>query len=99
MMFAGMNVITSPLLEPKPKIQLSENYGGTDKVKAEMNAWLLEKFGREPAKVLLLDGGDTVVMAPSQAAQLRKELREIHPIFEGIHSMMSSGIGGLFHGF
>lgn len=95
MMFAGMNVITSPLLEPKPKIQLSENYGGTDKVKAEMNAWLLEKFGREPAKVLFLDGGDTVVMAPSQAAQLRKEIRDIHPLFGILDHFAPWGFRGL----
>ena len=42
----GLEVRTSPLVQPIPKLQLSLQFNDcTDSFKAEMNKWLLDKFG------------------------------------------------------
>lgn len=98
MQLLGMNVITSPLLEPAPKLALSESCPCSKEVREEFNQWLLDRFGRGEAKVLFLDGDDTIVMAPSHAATLRKELMDLHPLFRMADQVIGP-MGGLFRGF
>lgn len=40
----GMDIIEAPV-RMVPKIQLSENYGGTEEFKQRFNAWLVDMFG------------------------------------------------------
>ena len=72
--FNGMRVVESPHIAEVPRLQLSQNFTAcSDKMKREMNAWLLEKFGTYlPVYVI---GSDTIVMHPEHAAMLRKELK------------------------
>lgn len=94
MMIAGMKVITSPLLEPRAKLSLSDSCPCSKEVREEFNAWLLKEFGREPAKAVVLPTGE-IVMAPSAAHQLKKEILDIHPMFR----MVDRLVGGVFRGY
>lgn len=91
MMIAGMNVITSTLLEPKQKLALGSNCPCSEHVRKEFNQWLLEMFGKEPAKALVLPTGE-IAMAPSAAAKLKREILDIHPMFRMADRLM----GGMY---
>lgn len=44
----GVRVFESPLLEAKPKLKLSPACPVSDEFRAEMDAWLLDRFGVDP---------------------------------------------------
>lgn len=56
-LFSGRKISVSDFMTPKPKIQLSDAYGGTPEFKQEMNAWLLERFGREEEQIIISTEG------------------------------------------
>lgn len=62
----GVRIFESPTLEPKPKLKLSPSCPVSDEFRAEMDAWLLDRFGVDPetlGKSVLVPGG--IAMAPS----------------------------------
>ena len=64
--FAGVRVFESPLLEAKPKLKLSPACPVSDEFRAEMDAWLLDRFGIDPetfGESVVVPGG--IAMAPS----------------------------------
>lgn len=72
--FAGMRVFESPLLEAKPKLKLSPSCPVSDAFRAEMDAWLLDRFGVDPetlGKAVIVPNG--IAMAPSVVRVLRGE--------------------------
>ena len=70
----GIRIIESPLLEPKPKLQLSKACPCSDECRDKFNAWLLERFGREPEHCYMIGkniwGFESIVMAPSSIVKL-----------------------------
>ena len=57
--FAGMRVFESPLLEAKPKLKLSPSCPVSE-FRAEMDAWLLDRFGVHPDTIshaVIVPGG------------------------------------------
>ena len=64
--FAGMRIIEEPA--PPPKIKLSDAVTVSDSFRAEMNAWLLSRFGRVnsllPKNQFLIARDYGVVIAP-----------------------------------
>lgn len=72
--FAGMRVFESPLLEAKPKLKLSPSCPVSDEFRAEMDAWLLDRFGVHPDTIshaVIVPGG--IAMAPSIVRALWKK--------------------------
>lgn len=64
--FAGMRVFESPLLEAKPKLKLSPSCPVSDEFRAEIDAWLLDRFGVHTDTIgsaVIVPGG--IAMAPS----------------------------------
>jgi len=64
--FSGIRIFESPLLEAKPKLKLSPACPVSDEFRAEMDAWLLDRFGVDPetlGKSVVVPGG--IAMAPS----------------------------------
>lgn len=66
----GIGIVESPLLEPKPKLKLSPGCPVSDEFRAEMDAWLLERFGTEDPQIVALPGG-VLAVPPSVARALR----------------------------
>lgn len=48
----GFRTIASPLLTPKPKLELSPGAPVSDQFREEMNQWLLDRFGRHPEQAI-----------------------------------------------
>lgn len=72
--FAGMRVFEAPTLEAKPKLKLSPACPVSDEFRAEMDAWLLDRFGVDPetlGKSVVVPGG--IAMAPSLVRALWKK--------------------------
>lgn len=67
----GVRIFSSPLLEPKPKLKLSESCPVSDEFRAEMDAWLLDRFGTDTDNVAIQVPGGLVV-APSVLRALRE---------------------------
>lgn len=70
----GVRVFESPLLEAKPKLKLSPACPVSDEFRAEMDAWLLDRFGVHPetlGKSVVVPGG--IAMAPSLVRALWKK--------------------------
>lgn len=71
---AGMRVFEAPILEAKPKLKLSPSCPVSDEFRAEMDAWLLDRFGVDPetlGKSVVVPGG--IAMAPSLVRALRNK--------------------------
>lgn len=68
---AGARVFESPLLEAKPKLKLSPACPVSDEFRAEMDAWLLDRFGVDPETLVIVPGG--IAMAPSLVRALWKK--------------------------
>lgn len=57
----GMKVLTSPLVQPVPVLQLSYEFNAcTDSFKIKMNKWLLDTFGTK--EVMYVMGGNTLLL-------------------------------------
>lgn len=69
--FMGMNIVESALLTPEPKIKLSASCPVGPKFRAEMDSWLLNRFGRKPAQVLIIGGA--LHVPPGFTNMLRRE--------------------------
>ena len=70
----GVRVFESPLLEAKPKLKLSPSCPVSDEFRAEMDAWLLDRFGVHPDTIshaVIVPGG--IAMAPSIVRALRNK--------------------------
>ncbi len=63
----GRKISVSEYMTPKPKIQLSDAYAGTPEFKQEMNAWLLERFGRHQEEIIISTEGIYVSPATYEA--------------------------------
>lgn len=70
--FTGLRIVTSPLLESVPVLQVRDNVPMTDEGRANMNKWLLDMFGTRDV-VMFMNGG--VVMSPSAFVQLQNEIK------------------------
>lgn len=79
----GFPVITSPLVQPVPVLTFDPAHKlcwATPEFRAEMNAWLLERFGtKEVAYIfdphaLRIMGNQTIVMHPETVARLKRRL-------------------------
>ena len=72
--FNGMKIVVSQYIVPVPKLQLSIDFNEcSPEFKADMNAWLLEKFGTYlPTYVI---GNHTIVMHPKHLEQLKNATR------------------------
>ncbi len=70
----GMNIIEAPVRRV-PKIQLSENYGGTEEFKQRFNTWLIDMFGyREECSVppgMAYVFGNSVLMRPESVVKIQ----------------------------
>ena len=55
----GMNVRTSPLIQPVPKIQLSRDFNCSEEFRENTNAWLLDMFGTK--EVAYAFGNDLIL--------------------------------------
>ena len=72
--FSGIRIFESPLLEAKPKLKLSPSCPVSDEFRAEMDAWLLDRFGVNPDTIshaVIVPGG--IAMAPSIVRALRNK--------------------------
>ena len=71
--FCGMRVVSSPFIEPVPKLQLSHDFNACSlEMKAGMNKWLLDRFGTRDVAFLL--GNNTVALNPKHLAMLQAEI-------------------------
>lgn len=71
MNLCGIPIIENPFLpEWKPRMMLSEKVQVTDEFRQEMNAWLLEFFGREPVVLLTTE---SYFMHPNTLMRLKKQ--------------------------
>lgn len=72
--FSGIRIFEAPALEAKPKLKLSPTCPVSDEFRAEMDAWLLDRFGVDPetlGKSVVVPGG--IAMAPSLVRALWKK--------------------------
>lgn len=67
----GMDVRTSTLLRPVPKIQLSRDFNCSDKVREDMNAWLLDMFGTKEVAYMF---NNTLVLSHETLRKLKQDL-------------------------
>ena len=70
----GIKIFEAPDLEPKPKLKLSPACPVSDEFRAEMDAWLLDRFGVNPDTIshaVIVPGG--IAMAPSIVRALRNK--------------------------
>ena len=70
----GIKIFEAPDLEPKPKLKLSPACPVSDEFRAEMDAWLLDRFGVHPDTIshaVIVPGG--IAMAPSIVRALRNK--------------------------
>lgn len=68
----GYHVNVSNLLKPKPKLKLSTSVPVSVEFRAEMNDWLLKRFG-EVCECHLI--GDELIVSPETYEQLLKECK------------------------
>lgn len=73
----GTPIIESPLLEPQPILQVSPHVPVSDAFRAEMNAWLLQRFGREQPMVVSTPRG--LAMGPSVVRALKEYTKCVFP--------------------
>lgn len=70
----GIDIIEAPV-RTVPKIQLSENYGGTEEFRQRFNAWLIDMFGyREECVVppgMAYVFGNNVLMRPESVVKIQ----------------------------
>ena len=64
-MITGYRLRVSPFLQPLPVLFISPACPVSDEVRDEMNAWLLERFGRRPAVAVIDNASRTVYLPPS----------------------------------
>lgn len=70
-MINGMRIVVSPLLGPRPVLQIDPNFKWcTDEYRAKHNAWLLERFGM--TEDAIIRSGDTVFVSRQAAEKLRQ---------------------------
>lgn len=67
----GLDVRTSPLLRPVPNIQLSCDFNCSDKVREDMNAWLLDMFGTKEVAYMF---NNTLVLSYEALRKLEQDL-------------------------
>ena len=70
----GMNIMTSALVRPVPRIQLSPEFNCSDSVRTDMNAWLLEMFGTK--EVMYRMGDDTLVLSYDTLKKVKQSMFE-----------------------
>lgn len=69
----GLDVRTSTLVEPVPKIQLSCDFNCSDKVREDMNAWLLDMFGTKEVAYMF---NNTLVLSHETLRKLKQDLAQ-----------------------
>ena len=69
----GMNVRTSPLVQPVPKIQLSRDFNCSEEFRENTNAWLLDMFG---TKEVAYAFGNDLILTPATLVELKRTLHE-----------------------
>lgn len=68
-----IKVVEDPNITEVPRLQLSHNFNAcSPEFKAEMNAWLLEKFGTYMPTYMI--GGHTLVGHPKHIAMLKQQV-------------------------
>ena len=68
----GYRVKVSNFLEPKPKLKLSPSVLMSAEFRAEMDDWLLKRFGKKTECYLI---GDELIVSPETYEQLLKECK------------------------
>lgn len=64
----GMKVVSSQLIQPVPRLQLSNKCPCSDVVRDEFNAWLKDMFGTYTPLYVI---GDKVILSPKHMAMLK----------------------------
>lgn len=71
----GVQLIEHPMLGPEPVLQIRSDFAWcTDRFRAEMNAWLLERFGKREVAYFFggIDGffSQSLIMSPGALAKI-----------------------------
>lgn len=68
----GFTVVSSPFLEPAPKLQVSPSFEWcTDEARRGMNEWLLARFGRRSYAMLMNRIDGKLYVDPKTMAMLK----------------------------
>ena len=69
MFYNGFRIVVNPLIQPTPVLQLRENVVCSDRVRAEIDRYLLETFGKREL-TFRIEG--TVYVGPRAFRELEK---------------------------